>query len=74
MNLNLDTKSKIELGKRLREAREQKKLTQEEVATKSGITTSYYARIERGEEQPSLATLKSLAKTLNIKGSQIVPF
>ncbi len=72
--MNLDEKTKREIGKRLRESREQKKLTQADVAKKAGITSSYYARIERGEEQPSLPTLKTLVSILKVKAGDILPF
>lgn len=72
--LKLDTSTRQEIGKRLREARESNHLTQADVATKARITTSYYARVERGEEQPSLAAIKELIKALKIKSSDILPF
>lgn len=72
--MNLDDKTKKKIGKRLRESREQKKLTQAEVAIKAGISSSYYARIERGLEQPSLPVLRSLVSILRIKAGDILPF
>lgn len=55
------------LGGRLKEARKKLGLTQVEVAKKSKMTVNYYAMIERGEVNPSLSKLQSLAKTLGIK-------
>lgn len=72
--MNLSKATKLEIGKRLREAREQKNLTQDDVAKKTGITASYFARIERGEENPSLAVLQSIINVLKIKSSDILPF
>lgn len=72
--MNLDEKTKKEIGRRLRESREQKSMTQAEVAKKAGITPSYYARIERGEEQPSLSTIKTLVTILKVKAGDILPF
>ncbi len=72
--MNLDDRTKKEIGKRLRESREEKKLTQADVAEKAGISTSYYARIERGEEQPSLPTIKTLVGILKVKAGDILPF
>ncbi len=72
--MELDSKSKKEIGKRFRKAREQQKLTQAEIAKESGISTGYYARIERGEEQPSLTTIKILVKTLKVKAGDVLPF
>lgn len=74
MFVNLDEKTKKEIGKKLRESREQKSLTQADVAKKAGITPSYYARIERGEEQPSLPTIKTLVNILKVKAGDILPF
>ncbi len=74
MTMNLDDKTKKEMGRRLREAREQKGLTQEDVAKKAGITPSYYARIERGLEQPALSKVKILVETLQVKAGDILPF
>ena len=65
--MNLDEKTKSEIGKRLRESREQKKLTQADVAKKAGITSSYYARIERGEINTSYEKLHKIAEVLKIK-------
>jgi len=70
--MNPNVRSSV--GNKLREAREKKKLTQVEVANKADITDSYYARIERGEENPSLEVLQRISKALNIKSSEILPF
>lgn len=58
----------------LRSARIKKSLTQKQLAEKLGINTNYYARIERGEVNPSLETLKQLTKILKVKSSDILPF
>jgi len=63
-----------EIGERIRGIREEKKLTQEDVAKEVGITTSYFARIERGEEKPTMDVIKSIVRTLSVKISTILPF
>lgn len=55
------------LGRKLKEAREKKKMTQAQVAEKAGMNTNYYAVIERGEINPSYETLKKIAEALDIK-------
>ena len=72
--MKLDDKTKKEIGKRFRESREQKNLTQSDVAKKASLSTGYYARIERGMEQPALHTLKALVEVLNVKAGDILPF
>lgn len=74
MGLNIDWKALKKFGENLKEIREQKKLTQEDVATAAGISTSYCARIERGEENPTFAVIQNICKALKIKSSDILPF
>lgn len=74
MNSDSDPKTRQEIGKNLREIREKRKLTQAEVAEKAGITVTYYARMERGQQNPTSIVLKNLAKVLKVKSSDILPF
>ena len=74
MTFNVDVKTQQEMGKNLREARERKHLLQEEVAGTAGISATYYAGIERGEENPTLAVIQNLCKALGVKSSEILPF
>jgi len=60
-------KARKELGERLRQARELAKMTQQEVATSAGVHVNFYARVERGEENPSFEKLQSMMKVLRIK-------
>lgn len=62
------------MGQKLKYIRQSKNMTQAEVAIKANITINYYARIERGEENPSFEVLKGLVKALKIKSSDILPF
>lgn len=56
-----------ELGEKLRKAREAARLTQLEVAQAAGVHVNFYARMERGEENPSFEKLQSVMKVLGIK-------
>lgn len=62
------TKRNIYLGVRnleLKKIRENKKMTQQEVADKSEIERSYYTMIENGNRKPSVEVAKRIAKTMN---------
>jgi transcriptional regulator with XRE-family HTH domain len=72
--MNSDEKTKQALGKKLREVREAKSLSQEEAAKLSLISTTYYAGIERGEENPSILVIKNICKALKVKSSYVLPF
>jgi transcriptional regulator with XRE-family HTH domain len=69
-----DQKARDELGYKLKNAREKKKLTQAEVAKRADIHVNYYARIERGEENPSFDRLRRIMKALGIKSGEVMPF
>ena len=62
------------IGRKLREVREKQHLTQSDVAEKADISTNHYAQIECGEANPSIETLESILKALNIKSSKVLPF
>jgi len=74
MKVTIDPKSQEEFGKNLREIREQNKLSQEEVAKAIGISVTYYAGIERGEENPTFAVIRHICKALKVKSSDVLPF
>lgn len=58
--------SQNQLAKILKKARTKAKLTQAQVAEKADITTNYYARIERGEVNPTVDVVDSIAKALKM--------
>lgn len=66
-------KARKAFGRKLKLARKNKMLTQEKVADKAEISVNYYARIERGEENPSFDVLLSVAKALGVKMSDVLP-
>lgn len=47
-------------------------MTQEALAEKAGISRTYLARLELGQQDPTLTTLKSLAKALKVKVGELV--
>lgn len=63
-----------EVGQKIKSVREARKLTQAEVAKKAGIHVNYFARVERGEVNPSIEILQNIIKALNAKSSDILPF
>ena len=53
------------IGKRVREARLRKKMTQDDLASSVGISASYASAIENGASKVALPTLIQLAKVLD---------
>ena len=74
MNVITNQKTQISFGKNLRKIRDHKGLSQEAVADLTGISVTYYAGIERGEENPTFAVLEQICKALKVKSSQVLPF
>lgn len=72
--VSMNTENLEHIGKQLKIARENLKLTQVEVADKVGLHPNFYARVERGEEPISMDTLEKLVKVLKVKSSDILPF
>lgn len=70
--MTLETQQKI--GKKLRKIREEQDISQEQLAKAAGISTGYYARLERGKHDPSPSVLAKISKVLKIKSSDILPF
>jgi transcriptional regulator with XRE-family HTH domain len=56
----------VDLGRRLRRFRQDRSLTQAEVAEAAGIEPDTVGRLERGLRLPSLAVLAKLAETLGV--------
>jgi HTH-type transcriptional regulator/antitoxin HipB len=56
----------------LRRTREEHGLSQEAVGDRAGMTQSQYARIERGDVDPTLKTLKRLATALDLAVSELL--
>ena len=59
---------------KLRELREQKGVTQKEVATAIGCTATVYSRYEREEREPDISTLCSLADYFEVSTDTLIGY
>ena len=59
---------------KLRELREQKGVTQKEVADAIGCTATVYSRYERGEREPDIATICSLADYFEVSTDALIGY
>lgn len=55
----------------IKELREQREITQEQLAFDAGITASALSRIERGINNPGWMTVKRLAEALGVSLAQL---
>ena len=67
-------KISLYIGRELYSARRRSGVTQRELAYKAGIDSNTYAKIERGDQTPSLETLEKIVKALGVKSSEVLPF
>ncbi len=63
-----------DLGDVLKKAREKEKLTQAEVAKSAKVHVNYYARIERGKENPTFEKLFPILKALKLESLDVSKF
>lgn len=54
------------IGTKLKEYRKSKGLTLDELGKKAGITASYISQVERNLAEPSISSLRKIAKAINI--------
>jgi transcriptional regulator with XRE-family HTH domain len=54
-------------GKHIRALREERQWTQAQLAEHSGLDVSYISQIERGRRDPSLTSLRSLARAFTLR-------
>jgi transcriptional regulator with XRE-family HTH domain len=62
----------VRFGKRIRELRVAKGLTQEMLAAKIGVDRSYMGFLERGERNPSLEVILKIAKVLGVDSGDLL--
>ena len=60
------------IGKNLRKYRLEKKLRQEDLAERAGLSANYIGMVERGEKIPSLETFITILNVLGVSADQIL--
>lgn len=70
--MNVSEKQLKEIGKNLRKIREEKRISQKELAEKMDVLPAQYGKVENGKVTPSLKTLLRAAHALNISLDIIV--
>lgn len=62
----------IQFGKKLREVRLKKNLSQGDIARILGVHRSYISGLERGRRNPSLLTVQKVAKALGVNAKELL--
>lgn len=71
-----DTVSKIVIlvGERIRALRQLRDLSQEKLALKAGMNTSYIGQVERGEKSATIVSLEKIAFALDVDLEEMFHF
>jgi len=59
------------IGARIKDIRNSRGITQEQLSERVGINTKYLSSIERGKENPTLKTLLNLTQSLDVNLDEI---
>lgn len=62
----------LEMGDRIKRARKEKHMTQEQLAETCNISVSFLGHIERGSRIPSIETLCSLCRALDVSADYLL--
>lgn len=62
----------MKINKKIRLIREENDLTQEDMATKLGMSVNGYAKIERGQTKVNLPKLEQIAETLGVNWLELI--
>lgn len=62
---------RLAFGRRIRELRRDRELSQEELAERAGLHWTYVSGVERGQRAPSLDVVGRLANGLNLTPAEL---
>ncbi len=68
------TRLDYRLGRNIQKVRQERKLTQEELAGKVGVSTTWIGYIETGYRKPNLKMIYRIARSLGVKVKDLFPF
>jgi transcriptional regulator with XRE-family HTH domain len=60
------------MAAKLKQLRERRGLSQEQLAEAAGISRTYLARLETAKHDPTLSVIEKLAKALNVKPAELL--
>lgn len=68
------TEQDYRLGRKIQKIRKEKGLTQEQLAERVKVSTTFIGYVETGYRRPNLKMIYKIARALNIKVKDIFPF
>ncbi|EKE05116.1 MAG: XRE family transcriptional regulator [uncultured bacterium] len=68
----VNSRKLIKLGSNVKRYRKENNLTQEQLATKVRVSSTYIGFIEQGQRNPSLKTLDKIARVLGVEMPELL--
>lgn len=68
------TQRDISFGKRLARMRKKAGYTQEKLAVKTNLSTTFIGLLETGQRRASMKSLQKIANALGVKGKDLINF
>lgn len=68
------TSAQQKLGKKIKQLRADKGLTQEKLGERAGLDRAYISGVETGQRNPSIKNITKLAKGLGVRVSELTDF
>jgi transcriptional regulator with XRE-family HTH domain len=68
------TKQNWKLARTIQKVRQERHITQEQLAERLNVSQSWLARIETAKEVPNLKRLQQIARALEVKVKDLIPF
>lgn len=68
------TQKDLKFGRRLARVRDQKGFTQESLAIKTGLSTTFIGLLETGKRRASIKSLQKIASALGLKVKDLINF
>lgn len=68
------TSAQQKLGKKLKQLRNERNITQEKLGELSGLDRGYISGVERGVRNPAIRNIEKLARALKVKVSDLLEF
>jgi transcriptional regulator with XRE-family HTH domain len=63
----------VRFGRKLREVRTAKEVSQEKLAERAGLHRTYVSSVERGKRNISLVNIEGLANALGVSMAELMP-
>lgn len=65
---------KVRLGKRIKQLRNMRDMTQQQLAESADMSISFLGMIERGKKSPTVETIQKMADALDVTLSELMNF